>query len=873
MVSSDDLDFGHTIRGFIGEQTVYGRYRLERQLGRGGMGVVWLAYDAKLERPVALKFLPGIVTADPVAIDDLKRETRRSLDLTHPNIVRIYDFVDDAQSAAIAMEYVDGATLSARRIEKANRVFEVGEIAPWIAAACEALHYAHTEARIVHRDLKPANLMLSGKGQLKVADFGIARSISDSVSRVSIAAHSTGGTLAYMSPQQLVGSAPSTLDDIYSLGATIYELLTSRPPFSSGNIHHQVETVVPPSLQARREELEIEETPIPAAWETTVAACLEKDPAKRPQSVAEVAERLALQGNFKAGLPVAKSAVRSAISETPRKGRGGLTVAVLVLLALAGSAGWWFGVEQPRRDAEAAATAMRQAEIETLLAQGRQAQATRQWASALSSFDKILTLESGQVEARTAAGEIREHLEKARGGVVVKTQPSGATVKIGGADLAASPATFKDLKLGVYPLTVESPGYEPVRREVEVRENEFVDPGLLELSRSTGAAEIETQPGGQSYSLRMMKSPVAGEPPVEKTGETPARLADLPTGIYKLILSRSGWPSREEELVVEPGKTAKAAWEFAEGSLEITSNRSDARFSLRPVTDEKAAPRTGAVPIKLAALPVGKYLAEGSALGWPVNCWEVEISKGKNLPINMEFGIGAVHIESTPPGANYRLAGEGNNDSKPYVGKTPADLSEVPTGNYILTVEREGWPVVKRTVSVQGDQTNTLTQDFAIARLNLSANSKGAQVSINGKSPVALPVQVELPPGRVSFSAKLPDAPEISKEIDLEEGRNGEVAFAFDLEKADAVRKQKEREVQETARKKKERQARLQEIEAALTKLKAERDLGDAWNRNYFSPRHKAGTATAADYSENTKRAIERSEKIAALERERNRLK
>lgn len=144
----------------------------------------------------------------------------------------------------------------------------------------------------MHRDIKPANLMLNGKGDLKVADFGIARSLSDSVSMLTMARGSSG-TLAYMSPQQLDGERASNLDDIYSLGATLYELLTSKPPFYSGGIERLIREKTPPSIAARREDLAIATNQkIPEQWEQTIAACLAKDPASRPQSALEVSNRL-----------------------------------------------------------------------------------------------------------------------------------------------------------------------------------------------------------------------------------------------------------------------------------------------------------------------------------------------------------------------------------------------------------------------------------------------------------------------------------------------------------------------------------------------------------------------------------------------------
>jgi serine/threonine protein kinase len=282
-----------TLRDFSNGQKVFNRYRLIRILGRGGMGIVWLAHDEELDRDVALKFLPEIIIHDRAVLDDLKRETKRSLELTHKNIIRIHDFVHDVISGCISMEYVEGDTLSNLRADKPSKIFEPAEIKPWLTHLCDALDYAHNHARIIHRDLKPSNLMISKRGLLKVADFGIARSLSDSVSAITMQ-RGTSGTLVYMSPQQLDGERGNHLDDIYSLGATIYELLTSKPPFYSGDVSRQIHERTAPSMMQRRRDLEIEGNSIPRNWEETVAACLAKDPAKRPQSVSEIANQLKL---------------------------------------------------------------------------------------------------------------------------------------------------------------------------------------------------------------------------------------------------------------------------------------------------------------------------------------------------------------------------------------------------------------------------------------------------------------------------------------------------------------------------------------------------------------------------------------------------
>ena len=248
MPEAENTGVGDTMRGVVAGAQLFGRFTLQKVLGCGGMSVVWLAYEDRLDRLVALKLVPESACFNPAACEDLKRETRKSLLLNHANIVRIFDFIADQGMAAICMEYVDGVPLSHARRQKRSRCFGIPEVVPWITSLCDALTYAHETAGMTHRGLGPANMMLDSRAHLKITDFRIAASLRDSLSRGNLCVPAE--TLHYMSPQQMLGHDPSPADDIYSLGATLYEMLSSKPLFYGGDVVSQAQEVIAPPDQS-----------------------------------------------------------------------------------------------------------------------------------------------------------------------------------------------------------------------------------------------------------------------------------------------------------------------------------------------------------------------------------------------------------------------------------------------------------------------------------------------------------------------------------------------------------------------------------------------------------------------------------------------
>lgn len=283
---------------FIG-RTIAGKWRIEKKLGAGGMGTVYLATDLTVDRPVALKFLLPALAAETEYRARFEQEARVMAKVDHPNLLTLYGVERDGEVPFLVMKYVTGRTLA--KLIKDRTKLPLTEAMPLIRQMTSALTALHSQG-YVHRDLKPGNVIVSDEGHVTLLDFGLIRSHGVGLTRPGVAL----GSPFYMSPEQAIADTVDARSDLYTLAVVLTELLTGRRPFAEGDAHA--------SLLAHLEKLPMAphdlDPSVPQSVSEVLLHALEKKPAARQQSVAqfmsELAEAAAISATMVVPAPVVK---------------------------------------------------------------------------------------------------------------------------------------------------------------------------------------------------------------------------------------------------------------------------------------------------------------------------------------------------------------------------------------------------------------------------------------------------------------------------------------------------------------------------------------------------------------------------------------
>ena len=330
LVQPDDSDFEdiQTEQKLVGQKV--GSFQITEMIGRGGMGVVYLAHDTKLKRPVAIKSIPAKLAADSTAQLRFRREAELLASLNHPNIAVIHEIIEEEKSGYLVLEHVPGQTLSERIAREPLTLKEALSIGWQVADAISAAH----KKGVIHRDLKPGNIKITPESRVKVLDFGLAKLSVAQDEKSSITTMEPGrvvGTPAYMSPEQACSNETDHRTDVWSFGCIMYQMLTGHLPFEG-------ETATDTLAQIIKREPDWERLPqdTPANIRTLLRHCLEKDPDHRLGDIVDVV------------VEITKTQSTPSQTTPVHLRRTAITIGVTVIIVLSGVAVWFALTKEAR---------------------------------------------------------------------------------------------------------------------------------------------------------------------------------------------------------------------------------------------------------------------------------------------------------------------------------------------------------------------------------------------------------------------------------------------------------------------------------------------------------------------------------------------
>jgi serine/threonine-protein kinase len=581
-----------------------GRYRIVGELGRGAMGIVYRAQDPTIGRTVAIKTIRLGEVTDPKERERLRerlfREAQSAGALSHPNIVTIYDVAEEGDLAYIAMEYVDGRTLD--RVLASGELPEGQQLLEVLRQTAAALDYAHHHG-IVHRDIKPANVMIDDRGTAKIADFGVAKILSQQMTQAA----GIIGTPNYMSPEQVEGAPLDGRADQFALAVIAYEVLTGDKPFVGEPLPTLLYKIV------HEEPLSPQRLNPTLGWqvETVLKKALSKDPAKRYPNCTEFVKALTGACNAKKGWrPMApghsqnmptiaatapglgqprRTAARLEHEDSPGIARrAALVLALLAFLGLGAFSAYRYlalpsdpsapstaqneppasappdpvntppadpspsaSPQQPAANAAADPSEEKPEPVPSEPPPAQPQEQTQSQPQEQAQAQQQAQQQPAETSPSMPSAEPRDTLSRSEVMVALDSNPPGAIVIVDGRARSAcrTPCTVP-LANGRHTLVASLPGYRGTMRTFQVPDENSIK---VLLERATGVLGIRSTPPGATININ-------GQQRVEKT---PARII-LPAGKYRLVVSRDGVSSEESEVEVKEGSTQMINYDFQE---------------------------------------------------------------------------------------------------------------------------------------------------------------------------------------------------------------------------------------------------------------------------------------------------------------------
>jgi len=560
------------------------KYRIEKKLGEGGMGIVYKAWDTALERPVALKVMHPMFAQDEKFLKRFKAEARALARLDDPHIVSVHDLLETDTGLYIVMQYVESVSLGDKI--KSDGPLRYEEACAMIKQVLTALGHAHHE-QVLHRDIKPKNILLTPQGLVKVVDFGLAKIQQNSNITLS---HETGGTLYYMSPEQVLGlDKVDRRSDIYSAGMTLYETLTGRMPFEKTESDFAIRKAI---VEKKFPPPNHYNPLVPEALANIVAKAITKDPDKRFQTAEEMVA--ALEKFEREAAAAAQPREKKRAKKIPWRS---LAPLAFVLILLSAAVGWWLNSELEPEKKPPRAVAPDSA-IVSILVNPRETQvmidgqvfspAQLTNLKLLPGPHRISLVASGyssqQTQFNVEAGinpVLRYNLEKikiappsvkpvAKSSLKITSQPARASVNLNGRYVGSTPYEDNQIELGDYQVQITLSGYKEYRETVAVRSGETkrVFANLLKVVveppvfPSKSSLLIQSTPSGAAVLLNGRE--IKGQ-------RTPCGIANLAAGTYQLVLRKDGYKIYLETVTLAAGqkRTVEAKLTALTGQLKI----------------------------------------------------------------------------------------------------------------------------------------------------------------------------------------------------------------------------------------------------------------------------------------------------------------